>query len=35
MEQGKRWWISFGTTSNDETWNEEPKDAFDEEKRGK
>ncbi len=35
MEWGRWWWISFGTASNDQTWNEEPKDTFDEEKRGK
>ena len=26
--------ISFGATSNDQAWNEQPKDTFDEEKRG-
>jgi hypothetical protein len=35
MEWGKWWWISFGATSDDQAWNEEPKDTFDEEKRSK
>jgi hypothetical protein len=35
MEWGKWYWISFGATPDDQAWNEEPKDAFDEEKRGK
>jgi hypothetical protein len=35
MEQGKWWRISFGATSDDQTWNEKPKDTFDEEKRSK
>jgi hypothetical protein len=34
MEWGKWYWISFSATSDDQTWNEEPKDTFDEEKRG-
>jgi len=35
MEHGKWWRISFGATSDDQTWNEKPKDTFDEEKRSK
>jgi hypothetical protein len=34
MKWGKWWWISFGATSDDQAWNEQPKNAFDEEKRG-
>ena len=35
MKWGKWWWISFGATSDDQAWNEKPKDTFDEEKRSK
>jgi len=35
MEWRKWYWISFGATSDDQAWNEEPEDTFDEEKRGK
>ena len=34
MGWGKWWWISFSATSDDQAWNEKPKDTFDKEKRG-